>query len=80
MRRHGPVIAHCTDSKDFPVPLINAGILSNFCKYHHKSYIEHKRLDSLHYISVRDSTDLHRIFKRSWHDWPSNLSNLVEQC
>jgi len=20
MRRHGPVIAHCTDSEDFPVP------------------------------------------------------------
>jgi len=23
MRRHGPVIAHCTDSEDFPFNLIN---------------------------------------------------------
>jgi len=34
MRRHGPVIAHCTDSEDFPVNAVPLALHSSFTSIH----------------------------------------------
>jgi len=71
MRRHGPVIAHCTDSEDFPQWLSSLSLETFFVLDTDSRTIGHPWK-----LKKRTSTDLrHYFFSERVIDWWNKMDN-----